>query len=48
MGLGFKFGGAAIDATVSEEALRRGLGLVGAQDNINSFGYLTMSYAFGE
>jgi hypothetical protein len=48
MGLGFKFGGAAIDATVSEEALRRGLGLVGAQDNINSFGYLTVSYGFGE
>lgn len=48
MGLGFKFGGAVIDATVSEEALRRGLGLIGAQDNINSFGYITASYGFGD
>lgn len=48
LGLGFKFGGAALDCTVSEEALRRGLGLIGSQDNINSFGYITMSYAFGE
>jgi hypothetical protein len=48
MGLGFKFGGACIDATVSEEALRRGLGLIGASDNINSFGYLTASFAFGD
>ncbi|HYQ85665.1 MAG TPA: hypothetical protein VES59_00335 [Bacteroidota bacterium] len=48
MGLGFKFGGASIDATISEEALRRGLGLIGASDNINTFGYITASYAFGE
>ena len=48
MGLGFKLGGACIDATVSEEALRRGLGLIGASDNINTFGYITASYAFGE
>ncbi|MBI3765900.1 MAG: hypothetical protein HY277_05290 [Ignavibacteriales bacterium] len=48
LGVGFKFGGAAIDATVSEEALRRGLGLIGASDNINTFGYMTASYYFGE
>ena len=47
-GVGMKFGGFALDATVSEEALRRGLGLVGASDNINSFGYITTSYNFGE
>jgi hypothetical protein len=48
LGLGFRFGGFALDATVSEEALRRGLGLIGAQDNINTFGYITTSYNFGE
>lgn len=48
LGLGFKFGGFALDGTVSEEALRRGLGIIGAQDNINTFGYLTASYSFGE
>jgi hypothetical protein len=47
LGLGFRFGGFALDATVSEEALRRGLGLIGAQDNINTFGYITTSYNFG-
>jgi hypothetical protein len=46
LGLGVRFGGFALDATVSEEALRRGFGVVGAQDNINSFGYLTASYNF--
>jgi hypothetical protein len=46
LGLGFKFGGFALDATVSEEALRRGLGLIGSQDNINSFGYITTSFSF--
>lgn len=46
LGLGFKFGGFSLDATVSEEALRRGFGLVGAQDNINSFGYITTSYSW--
>lgn len=46
LGLGFRFGGFALDATVSEEALRRGLGLLGAQDNINTFGYITTSYNF--
>jgi hypothetical protein len=46
LGLGLRFGGFALDATVSEEALRRGFGLIGAQDNINSFGYITTSYNF--
>ena len=46
LGLGLKFGNFALDGTVSEEALRRGLGLIGAQDNINTFGYLTASYCF--
>jgi hypothetical protein len=46
LGLGFKFGGFALDATVSEEALRRGFGLIGSQDNLNSFGYITTSYNF--
>lgn len=46
LGLGFRFGGFALDATVSEEALRRGLGLIGASDNINTFGYITTSYNF--
>lgn len=48
LGLGFRFGGFALDATVSEEALRRGLGLIGAQDNINTFGYISSSYYFGD
>ncbi len=46
LGLGLKFGNFALDGTVSDEALRRGLGLIGAQDNINTFGYLTASYCF--
>ncbi len=46
LGLGFRFGGFALDATVSEEALRRGLGLIGSQDNINTFGYITSSFNF--
>jgi hypothetical protein len=46
LGLGLKFGGFALDATVSEEALRRGLGLLGSADNLNSFGYITTSYSF--
>ncbi len=46
LGLGLRFGGFALDATVSEEALRRGLGLVGGSDNINSFGYITTSVNF--
>jgi hypothetical protein len=46
LGLGLRFGGFALDATVSEEALRRGFGVIGAQDNINTFGYITTSYNF--
>jgi hypothetical protein len=45
LGLGLKFGNFALDGTVSEEAIRRGLGLIGAQDNVNTFGYLTASYS---
>ena len=49
LGLGFKFGAWAMDATVSDEALRRGLGLIGGgNDNINTFGYITASYNFSE
>jgi hypothetical protein len=46
LGLGLKFAGFALDATVSEEALRRGLGLLGSGDNINTFGYINLSYCF--
>jgi hypothetical protein len=46
LGIGLKFGGFSLDATVSEQALRRGLGLIGSSDNINTFGYLTGSYNF--
>ncbi len=46
LGLGFKFGGFSLDATVSEEALRRGFGIVGSADNLNAFGYITTSYSF--
>ena len=46
LGLGLRFGNFALDGTVSEEAIRRGLGLIGAQDNINTFGYVTASYCF--
>lgn len=48
LGLAMRFGGWGFDATVSDEALRRGLGLVGSQDNINTFGYITASYSFAE
>jgi hypothetical protein len=46
LGVGLNFGGFALDATVSEQALRRGLGLIGATDNVNTFGYCTLSYCF--
>jgi hypothetical protein len=46
LGLGLRFGNFALDGTVSDEAIRRGLGLIGAQDNINTFGYVTASYCF--
>jgi hypothetical protein len=43
LGLGLRFGAFALDGTVSEEALRRGFGVIGANDNINTFGYITIS-----
>ena len=46
LGMGFRFGSFSLDATVSDEALRRGLGLLGSADNINTFGYMTASYNF--
>jgi hypothetical protein len=46
LGVGLQFGGFALDAMVSEDALRRGLGLIGASDNLNTFGYMTASYSF--
>ncbi len=46
LGIGVRFGSFALDATVSDEALRRGFGLIGAQDNINTFGYITLNYNF--
>ncbi|MGB2958678.1 MAG: hypothetical protein WBG01_03475 [Bacteroidota bacterium] len=46
LGIGLQFGGFALDAMVSEDALRRGFGLVGASDNLNTFGYMTASYSF--
>jgi hypothetical protein len=47
LGVGLQFGNFALDATVSEQALRRGVGLIGASDDINTFGYMTASYNFG-
>jgi len=47
LGVGLDFGGFALDATVSEKALQRGLGLIGAADDMNTFGYITASYNFG-
>ncbi len=46
LGIGLRFSNFSLDATVSDEALRRGLGLIGAQDNINTFGYITLNYNF--
>ncbi len=46
LGLGMRFGAFSLDATVSDEALRRGFGLLGSADNINTFGYMTASYNF--
>jgi hypothetical protein len=44
LGIGLKFGNFSLDATVSEQALRRGFGLIGASDNINTFGFMNASY----
>jgi hypothetical protein len=46
LGIGLRFGNFSLDATVSEEALRRGFGLVGSNDNINTFGYMNASFNF--
>jgi hypothetical protein len=46
LGVGLRFGNFSLDATVSDEALRRGAGLLGSGDNINTFGYLTANYNF--
>lgn len=46
LGLGLRFGNFSLDTTVSEEALRRGFGLFGGSDNINSFGFINASYNF--
>lgn len=46
LGIGLRFGNFSLDATVSEEALRRGFGIIGAQDNLNSFGFMNASYNF--
>jgi len=43
-GLAGEFGNAGIEATVSESAIRRGFGLIGSSDDLNSFGYLTVNY----
>jgi len=46
IGLGLHFGNFALDGTVSDQAIRRGLGLIGSSDQINTFGYVTASYCF--
>lgn len=46
IGVGMKVGNFAVDATISDEAIRRGLGLIGTNDNLNTFGYMTLSYNF--
>jgi hypothetical protein len=46
LGLASRFGNFALETTVSEEALRRGFGLIGGQNDINSFGYFTASWNF--
>ncbi|MDH4069847.1 MAG: hypothetical protein OEV30_05435 [Ignavibacteria bacterium] len=43
-GLAAAFGNFSLEATVSESVLRRGFGVIGSQDNLNSFGYVTTTY----
>lgn len=43
-GLAAAFGNFSLEATISESVLRRGFGVVGSQDNLNSFGYVTTTY----
>lgn len=44
LGVGFRFGGFNLDATVNDDALRQGLNLVGG--GVPSFAYLSASYGF--
>jgi hypothetical protein len=46
LGIAANFGMVGIEGTVSESALRRGLGLIGASDAINTFGYMTLNVNF--
>ena len=46
LGIGIRFGSFSLDGTISDEALRRGFGLIGSNDNINTFGYITLNYNF--
>jgi hypothetical protein len=46
LGIAGNFGMVGIEATVSESALRRGFGLIGASDAINTFGYMTVNVNF--
>ncbi len=41
-----RFGNFGLDASIYEEVLRRGLGLLGSADNINTFGLVNLSYNF--
>jgi len=44
LGVGFRFGGYNLDATVNDDALRQEFNLVGG--GVASFAYLSASYAF--
>ena len=44
LGLAARWGDFSLETTVSEEALRRGFGLAGGSDDINSFGYMTAGW----
>lgn len=44
LGLGLKFGGFWLDGTVNAEILRKGIANIGG--NTNTFGYLSVGYAF--
>lgn len=44
LGVGFRFGGFTLDATVNDDVLREGFNLVGG--GTHSFAYLSASYAF--
>lgn len=46
LGVGMRFGRFSLDATVSEEALRRGFGLLSGNDNLNTFGFINGSFNF--